>query len=115
MLNLRHRLAFIILLLSLVACQTFTAPQTTTDKIMFAYATVSSSYRTIANLAQRKTITKDQGLLLIKRTDEAKAMVDVAKAALDKGDVSAAEATLTAASAILTEVESSLKDHGGGV
>lgn len=103
---------YLILVLCLIqSCAQlgYTKPETTEDKIYTAYATVGAAYQTIADLAKRNAVTKEQGMRLIDRADKAKNLLDSASAAMDDRIESDAVNALNFAVQILTALETELK------
>jgi hypothetical protein len=101
-------------LIGIASCQTFTGAQSTQDKLGYAYATIGATYQTIADLANRRLITKEQGLTYIRRTDEASYALGSARAALLADDQIKASAMIDTTLIILTEIERELKEKDKG-
>lgn len=104
---------YTILCAFIVSCAQlgFVKPETTEDKIYATYAGIGAAYKTIADLAQRKQITKEQGMRMIQRADEAKMLVDTAAGFLSIGNAETAERSLDFAVMILKALELELKDR----
>lgn len=100
-------------LLLLVACQTLNGPQTLQDRIQYAKASVTTSYRTIGSLAQRGRITKAEGKKLITDADTVKTSILVAEASLNGGDIPNAANALDLATRGLVALEAYLKTKDG--
>lgn len=107
---------YTILCALIVSCAQlgFVKPVTTEDKIYTAYSGVGSSYKTIADLAERKQITRDKGLHLIDRVDSAKELIDNAAMLLINNQPGNAEQSLQFALTILKAIEAELKEKGTG-
>ena len=97
----------LILIFTLSACGALgitQAPVSAQDKLMTAYASLTGTYKTIADMANRHVINKADGQAYIKRADEAKAYLDLAEANIKTKDESGAQQAIAAAIALLGEL-----------
>lgn len=108
----------VICAIALVSCTPqqlgFVKPETVEDKIYSAYSVVGARYRSIADQAQRKVITREEGKRMIARADDAKDLVDQAAGFLTIGNTETAERSLEFATMILVALEKELKERGSG-
>lgn len=93
-----------------VACQTLQGPRTTEDRIQYAKASLTATYKSIEILAIRKRISKDDGLRLLARADDARTALIAAETALIAGNGNDASTQLSSALGVLTALESALKE-----
>jgi hypothetical protein len=106
------RILFLALLsLSLLGCQSLglTKPKTFDQSLAYAESQVTAGYQSVADLANRKRISKDAGLKTIAQLDEASAIMKASRIAAGAGDLSLAQDKLALATAILVSVEATLK------
>jgi hypothetical protein len=96
----------------IVACQSLQPPQTTEDRIQYAKASLTATYKSIDDLAVRKRITRAEGLQFLARADEARSIIMSAEGALSSGSVNVANAHLGAATSLLEALQSTLKKRG---
>jgi hypothetical protein len=107
-----HLMFLALFCLSLMGCETLglTKPRTFDQKLAYAESQVTAGYQSVADLANRKRISKDAGTRTIKQLDDASTALKAARIAVGAGDMTLAQDKLSAATAILLSVEASLKE-----
>lgn len=101
--------AFLILALC-VGCASFQKPETIQDKLGYATATLTASYKTIGALAQRKRITHAEGVKLLSEADQVETALNATKAALSAGAFDDANKALSLAQSALMALERTLQE-----
>jgi hypothetical protein len=106
---IRNTLALLMLALC-VGCASFQKPETIQDKLGYATATLTASYKTIGALAQRGRITKAEGAKLLSDADGVETSLNATRAALSAGATGDADAALNIGLSALVSLEKSLQE-----
>lgn len=110
---MRKILIALLFSLPLMGCQSlgFTAPQTTDQKIAYAYSGVTAALNTIAQATTAGTLTSQKAIQANTLVLQAKGILDAARAS-EISDGSTAIQDLSLATAVLAEVQKFLTANG---
>lgn len=100
-------LAAILLFFS--ACAALTPPQTTDQRLAYAYGTHTAVMDAAAVAVERGELSPETGTAVLEMADQARTLLDSARFVLSTGDTKTAEGQLMLAIGILTELQNYLR------
>lgn len=107
-----NKLSAFTLILLIAGCAAWAPAQTFEQKLAYAYSTHTAVLNTAADGVERGTLSKEDGISVLKLADESRALLDAARLSIGVGDVSTAEGQLALAVNVLTQLQTYLRSRG---